>query len=615
MSAEEQNILRSFVEGLAVSVIRNPSRRDQQKACGPSDLANTCDVCVAKKIASSFGMGGQVSEDFSLKAWLGTAVHEKLERELPRIYPHAEVEITVRIGDIPGLGVVEGHTDVFLPRKRTVVDWKGLALDTKLPTPTGWTTMGEIQVGDELFDSQGRPCKVLGKSEVHHRTCYRITFEDGKQAVADDEHLWAVTSGEGSRATERVLSTEEIRRTLKLGNGQSRHRVMNAGALELPDADLPIDPYVLGCWLGDGDASEARICKPDEGLFELIRGRGFQIGKPQGSGNQTSRARTIHGLRGLLADCDLLHNKHIPPRYFRGSIQQRLDLLRGLMDTDGTWNKGRRKAVFESVDKRMSLGVYELAISLGQRPVVNEVRRTGFGKEVTAYMVSFTPVHGLNPFLSPVKADLVDVRFEVRARQRVIKSVEPTLTVPTQCIKVDSPDSTYLCTEGMIPTHNTSDKAKIEKYKKQAGPNAYTLGLTAQERTELDDLKIRDRAGLLKPGDVDLARLTSLLSRSEANSGGVPPEYMGQTMLYLYGLRKMGRQADYAVLVFIPRDSNYITDLWVASCPYRPDVAEAVIRRASHLAEVVRSGRATELSPDPECWVCVKRPKFGRRTA
>jgi hypothetical protein len=611
MTAEEQNNLRTFVEGIAVATITKPSARDRQRAPGPSDLADKCDLCVARKIATSLGLGSNTERGFSLKAWMGTAIHEKLERDMPSIYPHAEQEISVDVADIPGIGKVRGHVDVFLPRQKALVDWKGLALDTPLPTPTGWTTMGQVEPGDMLIGSNGKPCEVLGKSEIHDRPCYLIKFDDGQSVVADNEHLWAVLSGEGGREISKVLNTEEIGKTLKLGSGQSRYRIENAAPLELAEADLPLDPYVLGCWLGDGSVGTSRISKPDDEMFRNIERRGFQVG-PAAAGTTEKGApmRSVIGLIGLLKKCGVANKKFIPKAYLRGSRQQRLDLLRGLMDTDGTWNKARSEAVFEVTDEALAMGVYELAVSLGQRPVVNAVQRNGFGKVVTAYTVSFTPASGLNPFLSSVKADRVNVTFEVRGRRRVIKSVDPVETVPTQCIKVDSPDSTYLCTEGMIVTHNTTDMKKLKAYKTQAGPAAYVQNLTAPEREELTKLKALDRASML--AEADMGRMVLLMSRSEGHSGGVPQEYMGQTMLYLYGLRAMGRQADYAVLAFIPRDSNNVSDIWVASCAYRPDVAQGVINRASHLAGLVRAGKIGELEAHPECFPCVIQPRLAR---
>jgi hypothetical protein len=552
---------------LALAVIGMRSERDLQRMPGPSDLGDQCDVCVGGKIAQFLGMAEPAKRHIYAKTWIGTAVHEKLERDLPKVYGKAELEITVSIADLPGLGLISGHVDAYLPEVAALNDYKGLALDTKLPTPDGWTTMEEVSEGDTLLDSQGNPCKVIGKSAVHQRICYRVTFDDGTSVVCDDEHLWSTLSNEGKRLVQKVLNTEEIRNTLKRENGQIRHRVINTKPLDLPHADLPIDPYVLGCWLGDGSSGEGQICKPDEEMFKLIEGRGFKVGPLIGNGTkgrESSRPRTVYGLRTLLRECGLLGAKHIPKRYLRASREQRTDLLRGLMDTDGSWNKSRRHAVFTSVDKVFMDSVYELVVSLGQRPIVSTVQAKGFGKLVTAYVLSFTPVGDLNPFLSSVKAGRVQpLRGTSKTWRRGIHSVERTVTVPTQCLKVDSPDSTYLCTEAMIPTHNTSD--------------------------------------LL--GNFGLKKM---------RQSGVKAAYMQQTMLYCYGLRRSGVPVEWANLTFIPRDSYRESDIWTATCAYREDVAVSALERAQILVDVVRSGDSHTLKPDLDgpCFTCVVLPRI-----
>ena len=158
--------------------------------------------------------------------------------------------------------------------------------------------------------------------------------------------------------------------------------------------------------------------------------------------------------------------------------------------------------------------------------------------------------------------------------------------------------------------YKTTDLKKLKGYQNGSGPDAYTQGMTASERTHLKKLQDADRAGLLD--DDDMKTLVSLSQRARTAAPGIPQEYLGQTMLYLYGLRASGREADYAVLVFIPRDSNNVNDIWVASCAYRQDVAEAVISRAARLAEMVRSGRMRELESHLDCFVCRVQPRLAR---
>ncbi|MFJ7895966.1 PD-(D/E)XK nuclease-like domain-containing protein [Streptomyces anthocyanicus] len=355
-----------------------------------------------------------------------------------------------------------------------IPDYKGLAIDTAIPTPTGWTTVRELAVGDQVFDADGKPCTVTGKSDVHMRHCYRMRFDDGSSVVCDDEHLWVTTAGRnspGSKYTTAVRTTEQIRQTLKL-YGQNQHRVQVAGALQLPDVELPIHPYVLGCWLGDGTTNGGRITKPDQELFDRIADCGYKIGDPPPSTIKCP-TRTIYGLRKQLRAAGLLGRKTIPSAYLRAGFGQRLELLRGLMDTDGSWNSTRHQVVFTSTDKSLAEAVCELACSLGQRAIVHTVTQSGFGLTVEAYRVTFTPTNGINPFALSRKADKVHVPTDKFSKRRVIVAVEAVPTVPTQCIAVDSPSRTYLCTESMIPTHNTTADASNEAMRKDIDKYGY----------------------------------------------------------------------------------------------------------------------------------------------
>ena len=160
---------------------------------------------------------------------------------------------------------------------------KALALDTPLPTPTGWTTMGEVQVGDELYDAQGRPTRVVAATEVMEgRPCYEVEFSDGSVVVADAEHQWLTETRAGRRSaaaaknrwdpagdqgsSTSTVTTEAIAATLRVGkDSRANHAVLNARPLQGGDSFLWVPPYVLGAWLGDGHATSNRItCETDE---------------------------------------------------------------------------------------------------------------------------------------------------------------------------------------------------------------------------------------------------------------------------------------------------------------------------------------------------------------
>jgi len=355
-------------------------------------------------------------------------------------------------GTADAIAMIEDHC--------TLIDIKGLALDTPLPTPSGWTTMGAVQVGDELFDSAGRPCRVTAKSGIHFKPCRRMRFDDGSEIICDHDHRWVTMTGV-SRASqqlrESVVTADEIARTLRGSNGQRHHRVTLAGALHLDGVELPVHPYVLGCWLGDGNRSRGEISKPDEELFENIAACGYEVG-PDIATEERCRTHTVYGLRAQLRAAGFLGSKTVPDIYLRASRGQRLALLQGLMDTDGTWNRRRQQAVFGYVtNKALAMAVRELALSLGQRATLFTSMVSGFGKQVEAYSVAFAP-RFMNPFRLPRKAALAENRLlcpTAKGGRRIIHSAEPCVSVRTQCITVDSPDQTYLCGEAMIPTHNT----------------------------------------------------------------------------------------------------------------------------------------------------------------
>jgi hypothetical protein len=152
------------------------------------------------------------------------------------------------------------------------LEGKALAVDTPVPTPTGWTTMGDIRVGDEVFGVDGRPVRVVAATEVMlGRPCYDVRFSDDEVITADAAHLWRTTTKPARKRQHpaEVVSTEEIAGALRWRN-EVNHHVELANAVRCAEAELPIDPYVLGVWLGDGTSTEAEVtCGPgDEQILD-----------------------------------------------------------------------------------------------------------------------------------------------------------------------------------------------------------------------------------------------------------------------------------------------------------------------------------------------------------
>jgi replicative DNA helicase len=178
---------------------------------------------------------------------------------------------------------------------------KALALDTSLPTPDGWTTMGEVQVGDTLLGADGRPTRVVAATEIMSgRPCFEIQFSDGTTVIADADHQWLTETRASRRSAQQAASgynrhknqrtfaavrtTAEIAATVRCQTAEGRlnHSISNAHPLVLTERDLMLPPYTLGVWLGDGHSSSSRFTTADPEIVCNIEGEGLHV-IPRGS--------------------------------------------------------------------------------------------------------------------------------------------------------------------------------------------------------------------------------------------------------------------------------------------------------------------------------------------
>lgn len=331
-----------------------------------------------------------------------------------------------------------------------IFDWKGLDINVPILTEKGWKTMGTVEVGDIVYDKEGKKCKVLHTSEVHHRKCYEITFNNKDKIIADNEHRWLVTFGD---ATDVVMTSEEIHSYLqqfKGGKIKSNEipKIYNPKPIANDNIQLPIDPYVLGCWLCGGYKLDGIIKNKEYGIWLEITRRGYEIGEdiPQnGDGNDKGEILTVFGLRSKLIEMGLLGDKHIPDIYMNSSFGQRLDLLRGLMDMDGYYDKEKNSFGLNTSQEWEARAIRMIASSLGFKVTITK-------SEGGRIDIAFNG--DINPFL--MKHCPIDQPKDNVDDFREIISVEEVETIPTRCIEVDSPTHTFLCGENFLVTHNTN---------------------------------------------------------------------------------------------------------------------------------------------------------------
>lgn len=343
----------------------------------------------------------------------------------------------------------------FAYRRSVVVGpQKALAVDTPVPTPSGWSTIGDLSVGDFVFTEAGKRTAVLAKSDVFRDDTYRVSFSDGSSLVACGEHEWWVErrTPSSTYVADRLTTRQMLDVGLVDRQGARIFRVPVTQPLTLPAADLPVPPYTLGAWLGDGDSDAGRLTGIDIEVFERVASDGFEVRQ------QASVARWgVVGLLPLLREAGVLRNKHIPAAYLRASEGQRWALLQGLMDTDGSADARQGKCEFTTTSPALRDGVGELLHSLGVKHVTYEgVARIAGRVTGPKWRLSFAARSDMPVFALPRKQGRLKAPGCAHAqfKHRRVVSIERIADVPTQCITVDSEAHVFLAGREMIPTGN-----------------------------------------------------------------------------------------------------------------------------------------------------------------
>jgi deoxycytidine triphosphate deaminase len=345
------------------------------------------------------------------------------------------------------------------------IEGKALALDTLVPTPDGWTTIAAIEPGDRVFGPDGLPARVVAATEVlHERECREVVFSDNTSVVCDVGHQWTVqTQDDRRRGKRRIVLTGDIEGDLKRGPDH-RYRIAQCAPVVYDEQELPVDPYVLGAWIGDGTSTKAEITSADPEVLRQIELAGCGVRKASGplqyriGVGHTRDARSGRycangSLSSTLRAMGLLGAKRIPDEYLRASVEQRHALLEGLMDTDGYVDTLGR-CDLTTVKAHLAEQYHELIASLGYRPLIADKPAKLYGRLIgRRYEVTFTPHRLVFRLPRKLARQRLTQRFNFG---RAIRDIRPVPSVPVRCIEVDRPDGQYLVTRSYIPTHNSS---------------------------------------------------------------------------------------------------------------------------------------------------------------
>jgi phosphate starvation-inducible PhoH-like protein len=369
------------------------------------------------------------------------------------------------------------------------------SLDSLLMTPQGWRKMGEIQIGDEVIGSDGKPVRVTGVFPQGQKKVYRVTMTDGSNTIACAEHLWAVRTASDKRRSKplRVLQTQEMLGNLR-GFHQSRYELpLLSAPVEWADRDVPIEPYALGLMLGEGGLSGTTSPTFATADAELISSLNLAfadlnlhirrkseidyviVNPPAGKGgNRFAPIRNplTQALRELNLSGTYSGSKFIPEIYLYNSAAVRIALLQGLLDTDGglVTQDGRSCRIqYTTTSEQLKDDVVFLVRSLGGvaywRKRLAAGRPPGFtrGRPVLhnadTYVLDMRLPEQIEPFRLRRKAEIYE-RFGGGRPMRFIKNIEPVGVQETQCISVAASDSLYV-TDDFILTHNTLSDAFI----------------------------------------------------------------------------------------------------------------------------------------------------------
>lgn len=382
-------------------------------------------------------------------------------------------------GNLKAAQMLLGHASI-----QTTGDVYSLDVDTPIMTTVGWKTMGTVDVDDFVYAEDGSSTRVVATSRVFvDSDCYAVSFADGATIVASGDHRWKVWDSQskqwrsGSGAGDAVLTTSEIAASYSRW-GRARYRVRNDAVVEGACVNLPIDPYVLGYWLGDGCCGTACIAvgtKDIDHIESQILDAGYKLGSKYfverredtwGSGwvltvtdGEMARNGVNNSIPTKLRKLEVFNygQKHIPDIYQRASVDQRLALLQGLMDSDGciTHCDGKIRCQFGSVFPALAQDVLSLVRGLGARTAMF-TKKTKTQDQITMqWTPTFDPfrmTRKSSRFIPPLPQD------ERRGRRNWamnVVDVQRVSSIPTRCIAVEHDSHVFLVGRTFIPTHNT----------------------------------------------------------------------------------------------------------------------------------------------------------------
>lgn len=411
---------------------------------------------------------------------------------------------------------------------------KSCALDTDLLTSNGWKKMRDIHPGDVVFDENGVPTQVLSESYIQYVDEYEITFKDDTKIRCCKDHLWKYTTRSFQFNTDkyRVATTEEL---MKYGVYEIRGRKLKKTyklavpvnkPIQFEKKELIIPPYLLGALIGDGHFGQnITFINPEEDLIEKVK----QLTIENNLGEFVTNPKYPYRYKNILLlspklkeyihsvfgkDCKAI-DKFIPQEYLFSSIEDRLELVRGLIDTDGNIDK-KGHISFCTISKKLAEDFKFLVRSLGYRISLKSIDNRASN---TAYDLIIWSDDDLL-FTSKKHKERFNNRKKANKKHKYnvlkIKDIKKLDTkAEMKCITVDSPEHTYICGRELIVTHNTFTMAAlIAKFNvKPVSIFADKISLCTQLKNEFEKF-LGEPIGLVGGGIRDIKDITVFSTQS-----------------------------------------------------------------------------------------------------
>ena len=362
-------------------------------------------------------------------------------------------------------------------------------LDAQVLTPTGFVEIGALRVGDFVIGSDGDPTPVIGVFPQGRKPVYRVVAQDGASTLCCGEHLWTVvTRDDKRRGKSRVLQTSEMMGRLRQ-NHFHRYELPIVRPVQMPERPVPLDPYALGLLLGDGSITcrttpsfstadselvdRLQECLPDNTVAHKDR-YDYVLQRTSGGRGGVIEANPVtKAIRELGLDGTTSETKFIPPEYLVNSIQVRLAVLQGLLDTDGGPVVQRDRSCrvqYTTVSARLRDDMRQLVQSLGgvayvrTRSAAGRTPGNARGREVhfrhDAFVLDIRLPGGIEPFRLSRKRALYSSSTVQGRPQRYVHEIVPEGEAETVCIQVAAEDSLYV-TDDYLVTHNTLNDSFI----------------------------------------------------------------------------------------------------------------------------------------------------------